>query len=221
MRSFVVLGIGSFGFSIATTLHELGHEVLAIDESEDLVDKVAENVTNAVVGDVTDEDTLISLGIKNFDAGIVSIGEDIQSSILVTVLLKELGVKYVIAKARDKMHAKVLSKVGADRVVFVEGEMGIKIAKSLVSKNFFDYIELSGTHSIIEIKVPDNWVDRSIMDTNIRAKYNLNVIAVKRGDDINVSPSAVDVFKKNDILVMLGSNEDINRFNRKVLWERG
>jgi len=138
MNSFVVIGMGRFGQSVAKTLYQLGKDVLVIDQDEEVIQEISEEVTHAVVGNATDEHVLKSLGIRNFDVAVVAIGVDIQSSILVTVLLKELGVKYVVAKAQTELHAKVLNKVGADKVIFPERDMGIRVARNLVSTNIPD-----------------------------------------------------------------------------------
>jgi trk system potassium uptake protein TrkA len=216
MRSFVVIGLGSFGYSVALNLSLLGHEVLVISDNEDMVNKISGHVTSAIIGDATDEDVLKSLGVANFDAAVVAIGENIKASILITLNLKDLGVNFVVAKAGDTMHAKVLSKVGADKVVNVEGEMGIRIARSLVSENFFDYLELSKDYSIIEILSPQKWAGKTIKDIDIRAKYSLNVIAIKTEEGINVSPTALDIINEGNVLVMLGSNDKINSFNEGI-----
>jgi trk system potassium uptake protein TrkA len=211
MRSFVVLGAGRFGESVAKTLYESGYEVLAIDQSEEIIQELSDYVTHAVVGDVTDENVLKSLGVRNFDVALVAIGGNMESSILVTLLLKEMGVKYILAKAQNALHAKVLSRVGADRVIFPERDMGIRVAYNLVSTNVLDFIELSPDYSIIEITVPQQWEGKSLRELNIRANYGINIMAIKNGTQINISPKADDVIKHDDILVVIGSNEDLNK----------
>jgi trk system potassium uptake protein TrkA len=215
MRSFVVLGAGRFGESVAKTLYESGYEVLAIDQSEEIIQELSDYVTHAVVGDVTDENVLKSLGVRNFDVALVAIGGNMESSILVTLLLKEMGVKYILAKAQNALHAKVLSRVGADRVIFPERDMGIRVAYTLVSTNVLDFIELSPDYSIIEITVPQQWEGKSLRELNIRANYGINIMAIKNGTQINISPKADDVIKHDDILVVIGSNEDLNKLEKK------
>ncbi|MDK2798594.1 MAG: trk/ktr system potassium uptake protein [Clostridiales bacterium] len=215
MRSFVVLGAGRFGESVAKTLYESGYEVLAIDQSEEIIQELSDYVTHAVVGDVTDENVLKSLGVRNFDVALVAIGGNMESSILVTLLLKEMGVKYILAKAQNALHAKVLSRVGADRVIFPERDMGIRVAYNLVSTNVLDFIELSPDYSIIEITVPQQWEGKSLRELNIRANYGINIMAIKNGTQINISPKADDVIKHDDILVLIGSNEDLNKLEKK------
>ncbi len=210
-KSFAVLGLGRFGTSVANSLSGMGFEVLAADKCEECVNSISPAITHAVLGDVTDENLLNGLGISNFDAAIVAIGGDIQTSILVTVLLKEMGVKYVLAKAQSDLHSKVLYKVGADKVILPEKDMGVRAAHSLVSRNILELIELSPDNSIVEIVTPQSWVGKSLKDLNIRVKYGISVMAVKRNSSINVSPKADYVIKEDDLLVIIGSNSDIKR----------
>lgn len=213
-KQFIVIGLGRFGSSIAKTLYSLGNDVLAIDASEDIVHEISENVTHAVQADATDENALKSLGIRNFDVAVIAIGSDIQSSIMITLLVKELGVKYVIAKAQNDLHAKVLTKIGADRIIFPERDMGIRVAHNLSYSNILDYIELSSDYSIAEIKAIPEWYNKSLRDTNMRAKYGINVMAIKRGKDINISPIAQDVINSDDILVVIGNTEDVDKIEK-------
>jgi trk system potassium uptake protein TrkA len=212
MKQFVVFGLGRFGESIAVTLHSMGHEVLAVDKDEDKVQAVSEKITHAVQADATDENALHTLGIRNFDVAVVAIGQDIQSSTLITLLCKEAGVKYVLAKAQNELHSKLLYMIGADKVVLPEMDMGVRIAQSLVSTNILDYIQLTPHYRLVELQAIDVWNNRSLRDLDIRARYGINVMAVKRGDDINISPSGEDIIHNGDILVVLGSTEDIERF---------
>ena len=157
MRQYVIIGCGRFGSSVAKTLYKMGHDVLAIDSNEEIVQYISEEVTHAIQADATDERVLKSLGIRNFDVAIITIGSNIQSSIMATLIVKELGVKYVVAKAHNEIHAKLLLKIGADRVVFPERDMGMRVAHNLVSSNILDYIELSPEYSIMEITPPNEW----------------------------------------------------------------
>lgn len=209
MKTFVVIGLGRFGRSVAEELYELGHEVLAIDEQEDQVQAVADSVTHAVVGDAMDESVLRSLGVRNLDCAIVGIGSDITASIIITLTLKELGVREVIAKAMNSNHAKALEKIGADKVVFPEREMGLKLARSLSSSNILDFIELSDKFGIAEIEAPKVWRNKSIVELDIRARHSVNIIAVMENGNLSISPNAQYVIKPGDVLVMLGSNEDL------------
>ena len=216
MKQFVVIGCGRFGSSIAKTLYNLGHEVLAIDADEEKVQDIAEEVTHAVQADVTDENVLTELGIRNFDVVIVSIGSNYEASIMATLIAKELGVKRVIAKAHDALHGKVLSKIGADRIIYPERDMGVRVAHNLVSSNILDFIELSSDYSILEITALDQWADKTLKELALPTKYGINVMAIKRGKRINVSPYADDVIDKGDILVVIGSTEDIKKIEKSA-----
>ncbi|RFU71099.1 TrkA family potassium uptake protein [Peribacillus saganii] len=216
-KEFVVIGLGRFGGSICKALAEQGMEVLAIDNNEDRVNEYAMIASHAVVGDTTDEMVLKSLGIRNFDHVIVAIGDNIQSSILTTLMLKELGVNNITVKAQNDYHEKVLRKIGADHVVHPERDMGRRIANNIVSNNVLDYLELSEEHSIVEIVASQKMDGNSIIDLDIRAKYGINIVAIKRGQDIIVSPQANEIIRTGDILIVIGADTDINRFERRIV----
>lgn len=209
MNSYIVMGLGRFGQSLAKTLVELGHDVLGVDNNEQLVQKMAEALTHVISADCSDEDFLNSLGIKNFDAAVVAMGNNIQVSILTTTLLKDLGAKYVLAKATNDLHAKALKKVGADRVVFPERDMGVKAANTLASHNILDIVQLSNEYSIMETQVPLSWVGKAIGELAVRAKYKVNILAIKRDDGLTVNPPANLLFNNNDIVSLMGSNKDL------------
>lgn len=211
MKQFVVIGMGHFGASIATTLFGMGHDVLAIDINEEKVQEITDRVTHTVQADSTNENALLALGIKNFDVAVVSIGQDMQSNILTTLILKEMGVKYVVAKARTELHGKVLYRIGADQVIFPERDMGVRVAHNLVAANILDYIELSPDFSIVELVAPDNFVGRSLLDLDLRARYSVNVIAIKSGEELNLTPMAEDIIKKGDVLILAGENKKLKR----------
>lgn len=210
-KQYVVIGLGRFGSSVAKTLYALDNDVLVIDSDEDVIQEIADSVTHAVQMDATDEGALRSLGIRNFDVAVITIGADIQSSIMVTLLVKELGVKYIIAKAHNELHAKVLYKIGADRVVLPEKDMGVRVAHNLVSSNILDYIELSPDYSIAEIVGPEEWHGKTLRELNMRAKYGINVMAIKKEKDVNVSPVADDTIEAGDIIVAIGGSDDLSK----------
>lgn len=214
MKQFVVIGLGRFGSSIAKTLYNLGYDVLGIDSDEEIVQNLSDSVTHAVQADATDENTLKALGVRNFDVGIVSIGQDIQASILVALILKEVGLKYVIAKAQNELHGKVLYKIGVDRVVFPERDMGIRVAHNLISSNILEYIELSPDFSIVEVTAASEWYDKTLRQLEMRTRYGLNVVAIKRCNELKVSPNADDMIKKGDVLVVVGQNRDIEKLEK-------
>ncbi len=217
MKEFVVIGLGRFGSSLARELVNLGHSVLAIDSSEEKVQSISEVVSHAVYANATDEDALKALGIRNFDVAVVAIGENIQASILATLILKELGVKIVVVKAMSELHAKVLEKIGADRIIFPEREMGIKLAHSLVAPNVLDYMALSNDYGIEEVEVPERFVGKSLEQLNLRAQYGINVIAVKHENQLNHNPGPKTTFRAGDTAVIVGDRRSLKGMgeNRK------
>lgn len=215
-KQFVVFGLGRFGSSLATTLAEAGYEVMAVDKNEEKVQEISTVVTQAVQADVTDTETLKELGIRNFDVAIVAIGKDMQSSIMATLMLKEIGIPYVVAKASTEVHKKLLAKLGADRIILPENDMGRRIATNLIAGNIIDYIQLSQNYSIMEIAILEEWKGHTIKELNIRAKYGINIIAVEAGGDINVSPGPEYVISEGDLLVVVGHNKAIRELEEKV-----
>jgi trk system potassium uptake protein TrkA len=204
MKSYIVIGLGKFGAEAAKRLCQLGGEVLAIDRNPDLVQPISNQVTQAVVGDARDKEVLRALGAKDFECAIVAIGANLADSVLATMNLKELGVPYIVCKASDETHRQVLMKLGADKVVIPEQEQADRLAKNLSSPNVLDYIELSNEYGIIEIPAPGSWQEKSLKELNVRAKLGVNIIAVKCGGQINVSPAADYRIQPNDVMVVLG-----------------
>lgn len=215
MKQFAVIGLGRFGSSLARTLYSMGHEVLGIDISQDNTQEIMDGCTHCAQADATDEDVLKALGLRNFDAVVVAIGHDMQASILATVLLKELGVKNVIAKANSSLHGKVLERVGADKVVYPERDMGARLAHNLVSAHVLDYIDISPDYSIMEIRAVDRIVGKTLGQLNLRAKFEVNVMAIKKGDEIIVAPGANDLVESGDILIALGKENSLRVFARE------
>lgn len=216
-KEFVVIGLGRFGGSIVRELNALGMDVMAIDLSEARVNEYSEIATHAVVADTTDEAVMKSLGIRNFDQVIVAIGENIQTSTLTTLILKELGVKKVIAKAQNDYHAKILNKIGADLVVHPERDMGRRIAHNIASASVLDYLELADEYSIVEAKANERIAGQTIVDLDIRANYGINIIAIKRDKDVIISPDPNVNIELGDILIMIGHDNDLNRFEKKLV----
>ncbi|MCP1143877.1 potassium channel family protein [Lysinibacillus endophyticus] len=216
-KEFVVIGLGRFGGSIVKELVRLGADVLAIDSNQERVDEFAKIATQAVIADTTDEAAIKSLGIRNFEHVIIAIGENIQNSILTTLILKDLGVKQITVKAQNDYHARVLEKIGADFVVHPERDMGIRIANNMMSSNVLDYLELSDEHSIMEIKANDRIAGHSLIDLDIRAKYGINIVGIKRGENIIISPAADEKILLGDVLLVIGADVDINRFVKKAM----
>lgn len=215
-KQFVVIGLGRFGASIAKTLYSLGNDVMAIDPDEEIIQEIADSVTHAVQADGTDEHSLRALGIGNFDVAVVTIGSNVQASIMTALLVKDLGVKNILAKAHSELHAKVLKKIGVDRVIFPERDMGVRVAHNLVATNILDYIELSPDYSIAEIVSATEWEGKSLQELNMRTKYGINVMALKRNNEVNISPMAEDIIHAGDIIVAIGGTEELNELENKI-----
>ena len=209
MNSFVVIGLGLFGSSVARQLCALGAEVLAIDVHPELVQQISSDVTNAVVADARDADVLRALGAHECECAVVAIGDDLAGSVLATMNLKELGIKHIVCKAHDEVHRKVLQKLGADKVVIPEKEVADKLSRSLTSHNVLDFIELSSDYGIVEIPAPKSWVGKNLKELDVRAKLGVNIIAIQRHGKISVSPRAEFLIEKNDILVVLGDYDSL------------
>ncbi|GAA3717976.1 TrkA family potassium uptake protein [Salinicoccus jeotgali] len=216
-KDYAVIGLGRFGASIVRELIELEMDVLAVDIDENRVNEYADIATKSAIGDTTDERVLKNLGLGNFDNVIVAIGDNIQSSILTTLLLKDLGVKHVSVKAQNNYHARVLDKIGADMVIHPERDMGKRIAHKLASTSVLDYLELSDEHSIVEIRAQENLADQSLLDLDIRAEYGVSVIAIKRDEDIIVSPDPTVNIQRDDILIVIGDDQDLTRFEKLLI----
>ncbi len=210
-KDFVVFGLGKFGRSVAQTLTENGCDVLAIDQSEETIQDVSDFVTHAVQADVTDADALSALGIRNFDVAVVAISNDMQSSIMSTILAKEMGVDYVIAKAQNDIHKRVLEKVGADRVIFPEREIGVRIANNLTSDSFVDFIELSEDFSIVELEVNEQWRGRTLRELDMRNAFGINVIGMRQGDTMTITPGPDKLLELGEILIVIGSNSNLKK----------
>ena len=206
MKSYIVIGLGRFGSSLARQLCQLGAEVLAMDVRSELVQQFSNDVTHAVVGDAQDKEVLRTLGAGHFDCAVIAIGDDLAASVLTTMNLKELGVPYIVCKAHDETHRRVLEKLGVDRVVIPEQEQGERLARSLHSHNVLDYIELSEAYGILEVPAPKSWVGKTLKELNVRAKLGVNIIAVENGEQTNVSPAADYRILAGDIMVVLGDN---------------
>ncbi|MFZ5642702.1 MAG: potassium channel family protein [Bacillota bacterium] len=209
-KQFAVIGLGRFGLSLLEELVQMGHEVLAIDNDVDRVNSVAELATHAVQADAMDEYALKSLGIRNFDTVVVSIGENIQSSILTTIMLKEMGVNRVVAKATNHLHGKVLEKIGAS-VIFPERDMGKRLAHLLASQGILDQINLSRDSSIMELLAPKRFTGKTLVELDVRRKYKITILAIKRGEDIIVAPRAEQTIDESDTLVAIGRNTDLEK----------
>lgn len=210
MKSYAVIGLGRFGFEVARQLCAQGCEVLAIDVRSDLVQQVSGEVTHAVVADGQDKDVLRALGIRDFDCAVVAIGDDLAASVLTTMNLKELGIPYIVCKAYDETHRRVLEKLGADRIVIPEKENASRLAKSLSSPNVLDYIELSEGYGIVEVPAPAKWLGKTLKELDVRAKMGINIIAIKHDGKISTFPAGDYCFVSGDLIVVLGDSKTLS-----------
>lgn len=211
VKSFLVIGVGRFGSSVARTLMELGQEVLVIDNDEEHINVIADEVTHAMVADASEERVLMQLGISNFDCIVIALADDLRASVLTTVLCREQGAKKIVAKAYDSIHAKLLLKTGADTVVLPERETGRRLAHSLVHVNVLDYIELSDVYSITEMHVPAEWVNHTLKEIDVRARFKVSIIAIKRDGMLELTLDAGFRLRDDDTLVVLGENANLKK----------
>jgi trk system potassium uptake protein len=215
-KSFLIIGVGRFGSSVALTLSGYGHDVMVVDSDEALIQQISPDVTNAVVADAASESSMKALGVKDFDAVVLAIGFDIQASIMAAILLIELDAQYVVAKSQTDLHGKVLSKIGVNRVVYPERDMGQKLAHSLIAPTIIDLIELSDDYSVVEVSAPAEMVGKTLQELNLRSRYGISVIALRRDgrSKTNISPAAEDMIKSDDVIVAVGEN----KYLKKLEW---
>lgn len=216
MKSVLVIGMGRFGQHIAMKFQELGNDVMVIDISEEKINDILPQITSVQIGDCTKEQVLRSIGASNFDICVVSIGNNFQSSLEVTLLLKELGAPYVIAKASRDIHAKFLMRSGADEVIYPEKEMAEKVAVRHNANNVFDYIQLTPEYSVFEITPMDSWMNKTIEQVAVRTKYHISILATKKGDNIRPLPRADYVFTQGEHLIVFGKKEDVFKFTKRI-----
>ncbi len=212
-KQFAVLGLGRFGEAIVKTLVENGYDVLCCDKNAELVNQIATYATDAVQADISDEGALREMGLSNCDVVIIATGESLEATVMATMAAKEMGVETVIAKAKDVKQSNVLYKVGADKVVLPEEDIGRRLATSLITSNILDFISFSDSYGIVEVAPKAQWVGKSLVGADIRANTGLNVVAIKRGKEVLVSPSPNEVINKDDILVIIGSSDKIQKYN--------
>lgn len=212
MKSILIIGLGRFGRHMAEKFSEQNNDVMAIDINEERVNNVLSVVTNALIGDATNERFMETVGVRDFDLCVVAIGDNFQSSLETTALLKDLGAKFVLARASRDVHAKFLLRNGADDVIYTEKETAERLAVKYGSDNIFNYIELNDEYSIYEIAVPAAWLNKSILKVNVRSKYGISILATKQGKNIFPLPKPEHVFTDSESLMILGKNEDISRF---------
>jgi trk system potassium uptake protein TrkA len=217
MKSFCIIGLGNFGKNLALTLSKNGHQVLVIDYNDTIIDEMGDQVVSAICGDATNENVLRSAGINNFDNCVVCLKNNMQDSILITLLLKEMGARNIVARATSERHKKVLNKVGADMVVFPERDMGQKLAFTLIKTDVFEYFNLSDEFSIAEIKVPKRWVGLSIKELDVRKIYGINLIATcnDEGEQFEMFSNPERIFRADERIVIMGENENIEKLTGK------
>jgi trk/ktr system potassium uptake protein len=213
-KQVLIIGLGRFGIGLATTLFGMGHDVLAVDEDEKKVQNISTHITHAVQADATDESVLRELGVSNFDVAIVTMGEAIQNSVLCTILLKKLGVPYVIARAENDLHGTILDKIGADKVVFPEREMGIRIAHSLILTDVQDYISVAPSYGVSKLAISPFLVGKSLSDIGLGrgGRWGLAVLLIQRGKEVIVTPDRAEIVRQGDVLIAAGSDDKLEQF---------
>ena len=214
-KQYAVLGMGSFGESVALTLENMGCDVLVMDESYEKIQDISDKVSYAMKADVADPDALQALGGKNLDGVVVAVSENLEAGIMATMLCQEMGIPLVVAKAKNKLQGAILKRVGADRIVYPEIEMGSRVAKSLVSREFMDWIELSNDYSMVEIAVPDKWVGRTLVDINVRERLGINVVGIIINGKIDVTLDPQKPLPEGGILIVIGANDVLEKFDSK------
>ncbi|HIU34033.1 MAG TPA: TrkA family potassium uptake protein [Candidatus Pullichristensenella excrementigallinarum] len=214
-KQFVIVGLGRFGRTLAETLYEKGEDVLAIDLDEERVEDIRNSVTHSVQADAMDMEALRELGVRDFDVAVVTIGTDIKASGMATMLMKEVGVKYVIAKAHDEIHGRMLQKLGADKVIFPERDMGRRVAHNLISGNILDFIELSPDYSMVEIQSPAEWGGRTLRELDLRNRMHLNVIAIKRNGEVNAALTPETMIHAEDRMLVMATEDTVRRLKSR------
>ena len=212
-KQYAVFGLGSFGRSVALTLESLGCDVIVVDKSYEKVQEISDSVSYAMRADVSDPEALESLGGKNLDGAVVAVSERLEASIMATIAAKEIGIPYVLAKARDELQGMILEKIGADAIVYPERDMGSRVAKSLVSTAFTDWIELSAEYSMAETVIPEKWVGKTLADLKVRERYGLNVVGIMQGEEVNVTFDPHEVLPPDCIIIVIGANSVLSKFH--------
>lgn len=216
MKSILVIGMGRFGRHLANKLVSLGNDVLVVDKNEKIINDIASNFTDAYVGDCTNEVVVKSLDIKNFDICFVTIGDNFQSSLEITSLLKECGARYIVSKATIDMQAKFLTQIGADEVVYPEKDMAERLAIKHNANNVYDYIEIGDDYAIYETPILNDWINKSILEINVRKNYHINIVAIKKNDLLISSPGADYTFAQDDHIILIGKSEDVARLTAQI-----
>ena len=214
-KQYAVLGLGSFGESVALTLENMGCDVLVMDDSYEKIQEISDKVSYAMKADVADPEALQSLGGRNLDGVVIAVSKNLEGGIMATMLCKEMGIPLVVAKAKNSLQGAILERVGADRIVYPEIEMGSRVAKSLVSREFMDWIELSKDYSMVEIAVPDKWAGRSLVEVSARERLGINVVGIIVDGKIDVTPDPQKPLPEGGILIVIGTNEILEKFDSR------
>lgn len=208
-KEYVVIGMGEFGTSVARTLANSGVAVIAIDREEKNLEGVIDVVTHTICADVTNPEAMKQVGISDCDVAIVAIGNDLESNMLITIQLKEMGIPYIMAKASSDLEGRLLKKIGADKIVFPDKHMGTRVATEFLNSNYYEAIELSESYSMINADVPEEWIGKSLVELNVRARYGINIVGIKNGEEININPRPDVRLRVGDEMIVLGHNADL------------
>lgn len=209
-KTIAVIGLGRFGTTIAKLLASMNHEVLGVDIDPEVVQKISPYITHAIVADTTDEEAIKALALSQFDLVIVAIGDNVQANLMTSMLLKEMHIPKIVAKAENTLQGKMLSKIGVDQVIYPEFDMAQRLAQSLTREHVMDYLQLSKSVSLIEINMPLFMVGSCLKESNLREKYNLNAVGIRRGDDLEVPPNPTTILSASDKLLIIGNNSDLD-----------
>ncbi|MCI5731213.1 MAG: TrkA family potassium uptake protein [Eubacterium sp.] len=210
-KEFVIFGVGDFGMNVAKTLANSGATVMVVDKEESQLEKIASEVTHTICADATNPEAMKQLGIRNYDGAIVGIGHNLETSALITMQLKEMDVPFIMVKASTDIEGRILTRVGADKVIFPDREMGIRVGNDIINGNYFEAIELSDEYSIVDMTVPTSWVGKTLQQLNVRSKYGISIIGIRGLEELNVNPAADYRLLAQDILIVLGHNTEIQR----------
>ena len=209
-KSFAVIGLGQFGMTLAVTLAESDCDVLAIDDKEENIEEISEKVTYAVKADVREPGILKALGVQNVDVAIIAVAENLEASISATMQAKDLGVPLVVAKSMNSLHGRILDKIGADRIIYPEQAMGLRVARNLLSGGCLDVFELSAEFSMAEFSIPESWIGKSLIDLNVRERFHINIIGIKQGEDVTVDLKPSEPLPDRCSIIAIGKNKDLN-----------
>lgn len=213
-KQFMIIGLGQFGKSLVSTLHNSNVDLLVIDRDITKLEEIGDKASQAVCADASKQEVLEQFDIESFDGAIITIGHDMEFSVKTVMHLKEMGMPFIMAKATSDFEGRILTKVGADKIIFPDREVGIRLGKEIVSGNYYDALDISETYSITDIVLPNKWVNKSIIELNLRKSYGINVVGIRRQEDVIINPTPDFVFKDEDVLITLGSNKDIENVRK-------